>query len=48
VLEAMGVLTHGNVRISIGTDTSAEDITALAQALGEVVADLRRQVGLAR
>lgn len=43
VLEAMGVLTHGNVRVSVGRDTTDADIEALLDALPDVVADLRRQ-----
>jgi cysteine desulfurase len=46
VLEAMGVLTHGNVRLSLHRDTSRDDLEAFLAALGDVVTDLRRQVGL--
>ncbi len=48
VLEAMGVLTHGNVRVSFGPDTRIEQVHAFGNALREVVADLRSQVGLSR
>lgn len=46
VLEAMGVLTHGNVRVSLSRETTAEDVDGLLAALPEVVRDLRAQVGL--
>lgn len=46
VLEAMGVLTHGNVRLSLHRDTTPEQVDDFLAALGEVVADLRRQVGM--
>ncbi len=48
VLEAMGVLTHGNVRVSFGPDTQPEQVAAFSHALREVVSDLRNQVGLSR
>jgi len=41
VLAAMGALTHGNVRVSLGRDTRAEDVEALLVALPEVVAEVR-------
>jgi cysteine desulfurase len=46
VLEAMGVLTHGNVRVSLTRDTTAEDVEGFLAALPEVVRDIRAQVGL--
>lgn len=46
VLAAMGVLTHGNVRLSLGRETTDEDVTAFLGALPEVVRDLRAEVGL--
>jgi len=46
VLEAMGVLTHGNVRVSLTRDTTAEEVDGFLAALPEVVRDLRAQVGL--
>jgi cysteine desulfurase len=46
VLEAMGVLTHGNVRVSLTRDTSDEDVDAFLAALPEVVRDIRAEVGL--
>jgi cysteine desulfurase len=41
VLEAMGVLTHGNVRVSLGRDTTEADVLAFLDAVVEVVADVR-------
>lgn len=46
VLEAMGVLTHGNVRLSLGRDTTRADVDAFCDALPGVVADIRARVGL--
>ncbi|MCW2735986.1 aminotransferase class V-fold PLP-dependent enzyme [Nocardioides sp.] len=46
VLEAMGVLTHGNVRLSLQRDTTRADVDAFCDALPELVADLRARVGL--
>ncbi|WP_151081792.1 cysteine desulfurase family protein [Nocardioides cynanchi] len=44
VLAAMGALTHGNVRVSVGRDTSAEDVELFLAALPGVVAELRGRV----
>jgi cysteine desulfurase len=41
VLEAMGVLTHGNVRVSLGRDTTADEVDRFLDVLPGVVADLR-------
>jgi cysteine desulfurase len=41
VLAAMGRLTHGNVRVSLGRTTSTEDVDRLLALLPGVVADLR-------
>jgi cysteine desulfurase len=46
VLEAMGVLTHGNVRVSLTRDTTAEQVDAFLAALPDVVAQIRAEVGL--
>ena len=46
VLEAMGVLTHGNVRISLHRDTTRAEVDALCDALPAVVAEIRARVGL--
>lgn len=45
VLVAMGVVTHGHVRISVGPDTRVEDIDAFLDAYAEVVTRLRRSIG---
>jgi cysteine desulfurase len=41
VLEAMGVLSHGNVRISLHRDTTEADIDRFLAVLPGIVADLR-------
>ncbi len=46
VLEAMGVLTHGNLRVSLTRDTSSEAVDAFLAVLPGVVADIRREAGL--
>ena len=46
VLEAMGVLTHGNVRLSLQRDTTRADVDAFCDALPGVVAEIRARVGL--
>lgn len=46
VLEAMGVLTHGNVRVSLTRDTTDEQVDAFLAALPDVVRRIREQVGL--
>jgi cysteine desulfurase len=46
VLEAMGVLTHGNVRISLTRDTTEDDVVGFLAALPEVVRDIRAEAGL--
>ncbi|MGA8210019.1 MAG: aminotransferase class V-fold PLP-dependent enzyme, partial [Nocardioidaceae bacterium] len=43
VLAAMGALTHGNVRVSLGRDTTVEDVDRLLAVLPDVVLDLRRR-----
>jgi cysteine desulfurase len=45
VLAAMGVLTHGNVRISLTVDTTAEDLDEFLTALTEVVTTTRERLG---
>jgi cysteine desulfurase len=44
VLEAMGVLTHGNVRVSLGRDTTEEDVTRFLDAVVDVVAGVRSRL----
>jgi cysteine desulfurase len=46
VLAAMGVLTHGNVRLSLTRDTTEADVDRLLALLPTVVGDLRAEVGL--
>jgi cysteine desulfurase len=45
VLAAMGVLTHGNVRVSLTRDTTQAQVDAFLAVLPGVVADLRAEVG---
>jgi cysteine desulfurase len=44
VLVAMGGLTHGHVRVSVGPDTTEQDVDGFLAAWTEVVTDLRRHV----
>ncbi|MEQ6901133.1 aminotransferase class V-fold PLP-dependent enzyme [Nocardioides sp. YIM 152588] len=44
VLAAIGALTHGNVRVSLTRETTAEQVDAFCRALGETVERLRRGV----
>ena len=46
VLEAMGVLSHGNVRVSLHRGTTGADVDRLLAVLPEVVAGLRDQAGV--
>ena len=46
VLAAMGALTHGNVRISLGRDVTQQQVEALLAVLPEIVGRLRSEVGL--
>jgi cysteine desulfurase len=45
VLVAMGALTHGHVRISVGPGTTIGDADAFVAAYAEVVTRLRRTIG---
>jgi cysteine desulfurase len=45
VLVAMGALTHGHVRVSVGPGTTIADADAFVTAYAEVVARLRRTIG---
>jgi len=47
VLEAMGVITHGNVRVSLPRGTSAKDVDRFLAVLPDAVARLRRTSGAA-
>lgn len=46
VLEAMGVLSHGNVRVSLHRDVTTEQVDRFLDVLPRVVADLREQAGV--
>jgi cysteine desulfurase len=46
VLEAMGVLSHGNVRVSLHRETTPEQVDRFLAVLPEVVAQLRSEVGV--
>lgn len=46
VLAAMGVLTHGNVRVSLGRTTTYDDIDRFAAVLPGIVQRIRAEVGL--
>ncbi|HET6697528.1 MAG TPA: aminotransferase class V-fold PLP-dependent enzyme [Nocardioidaceae bacterium] len=46
VLEAMGVLTHGNVRVSVHRETTEAEVDRFLSVLPGVVADLRAGAGL--
>ncbi len=48
VLEAMGVLTHGNVRVSLARETTAADVDRLLAVLPDVVAEVRSHLGADR
>jgi cysteine desulfurase len=47
VLEAMGVLSHGNVRVSLHRDTTIDEVDRFLVVLPEIVAGLRAQAGVA-
>jgi cysteine desulfurase len=46
VLAAMGVLTHGNVRISLGRSTTYADIDRFCAVLPGIVQRIRAEVGM--
>ena len=46
VLEAMGALTHGNVRLSLTRDTTEEEVDRFLEVLPDVVARLRARAGV--
>ena len=48
VLAAMGALTHGNVRVSLGRDTLPDEVHRLAKLLPGVVERLRAGSGVPR
>ncbi|MEU8398526.1 cysteine desulfurase family protein [Nonomuraea sp. NPDC048892] len=47
VLEAMGVLTHGNVRVSLARGTGADEVDAFLAALPDLVRRIRQDAGVA-
>ncbi|MEV4491881.1 aminotransferase class V-fold PLP-dependent enzyme [Micromonospora coxensis] len=46
VLEAMGVLSHGNVRVSLHRETTEADVERFLAELPGIVADLRAEAGV--
>lgn len=46
VLEAMGVLSHGNVRVSLHRETTEADVDRFLAELPELVATLRKEAGV--
>jgi cysteine desulfurase len=46
VLAAMGVLTHGNVRVSLGRTTTYEEVDRFVTVLPGLVQRIREEVGL--
>ncbi|HET6737913.1 MAG TPA: aminotransferase class V-fold PLP-dependent enzyme, partial [Kribbella sp.] len=46
VLAAMGVLTHGNVRLSLARDTKHEDVLRFCAVLPGIVQRIRAEVGM--
>jgi cysteine desulfurase len=46
VLEAMGVLSHGNVRVSLHRDTTEAQVDRFLAELPGIVSDLRAQAGV--
>jgi cysteine desulfurase len=46
VLVAMGVLTHGNVRVSLSRTTTEADVDRFCAVLPDLVARLREEAGM--
>ena len=46
VLEAMGVLSHGNVRVSLHRGTTPAEVERFLVELPEIVIDIRKEVGM--
>ncbi|MBG0568140.1 cysteine desulfurase family protein [Actinoplanes aureus] len=46
VLEAMGVLSHGNVRVSLHRDTTEADVDRFLAVLPDVVERIRKEAGM--
>ena len=47
VLEEMGILSHGNIRVSLHHGTTEADVDGFVEALPRVVARLREEAGVA-
>jgi cysteine desulfurase len=48
VLAAMGVLTHGNLRLTLPLDPDQEDVAAFCTALPQAVRAVRALLGAER
>jgi cysteine desulfurase len=46
VLEAMGVLSHGNVRVSLHRDTTEAEVDRFLAVLPGIVAEIRKEAGM--
>jgi cysteine desulfurase len=46
VLAAMGALTHGNVRVSLRRDSTAEEVDGFCAAVADAVTEIRAGAGL--
>jgi cysteine desulfurase len=46
VLEAMGVLSHGNVRVSLHRGTTSEDVDRFLAVLPGLVEEIRKEAGM--
>ena len=46
VLAAMGALTHGNVRVSLGAEVTHDDVERFISVLADVITRLREQAGM--
>jgi cysteine desulfurase len=46
VLEAMGVLTHGNVRVSLPRGASGAEVERFLTVLPDIVRRIRESVGV--
>ncbi len=46
VLEAMGVLSHGNVRVSLHRDTSEDEVARFLSELPDIVMSIRAEAGV--
>jgi cysteine desulfurase len=46
VLEAMGVLSHGNVRVSLHRGTTEADVDRFLAVLPGLVSEIRKEAGM--